>query len=168
MTSIYLSYLIRRTLPASGLAGLGSALGRIRPGLDEDHFSFSDRKPSNSMLGPAKVPQTGVAFVNMTAPAGFLPSTVSTPKLEGLFLPRCVFVWSRRCGVSINKALKEWQPSKKVLNSANIVSWDRRGVSKLSNALCLHSARGLKAKILKSTEKNHVIQTNLFLENAKY
>ncbi len=73
MTSTYSSYLISCTLP--GLAGLGSALGRIRPGLDADpfKFSFSGRKPSNSMLGPVKVPQPGVALVNMTAPVGFCP-----------------------------------------------------------------------------------------------
>ena len=44
----------------------------------------------------------------------------------------------------------------------NIVSWDRSGFAKLSNALCLHSAIGWKAKILKGTEKNQVIQTNFW------
>ena len=166
MTSIYWSYLISCTLP--GLAGHDSALGRIRIGLDVDPLNFSDRKPSNSRLGPAKVPPPGVALVNMTAPAGSLPLTVSTPKLIRLFRPRCVFVRNRRCGVSIKKALKEWHPSKTVPNSANLVSWDRRGFANLSNAIYLHGARGLKVKILKSTENNQGIQTKLFLENAIY
>ena len=113
-TNTYWSYLISSMLP--GLPGHGSALGRIRPGLDADTLNFSDRKPSNSRLGPVEFPPPGVALVNMTAPAGSPPLTVSTPKLIRLFRPRCVFVRNRRCGVSIKKArkLEEWHPSKTV------------------------------------------------------
>ena len=100
-----------------------------------------------------KVPPPCVALANMTAPAGSLPLTISTPKLIRLFWPRCAFVLNRRCGVSFKKALKEWHPSKKVPNSANIVNRDRRGFAKLSNAIFLHGTRGLKVKILQSTEK---------------
>ena len=90
MTSIYLSYLISCTLP--GLAGLGSVPGRFRPGLAADPLSFSDRKASNSRLGPAKVPQQGVDLINMTSPAGSLPWTVKHTQTR-----RPVSVEARTC-----------------------------------------------------------------------
>ncbi len=82
----------------------------------------------------------GVALVNMTAPAGSLPVplTVSTPKLIRLFRPRCLFVRNRRCGVSIKKARKEWHPSKKVPNSAYIVSRGRKLEERVCKAFKCH------------------------------
>ena len=55
---------------ASLPAGLSSAPERFRSGVAAYPFSFSDKKPSNSRLGPAKLPQPGVDLVNMTASAG--------------------------------------------------------------------------------------------------
>ena len=45
--------------PLSCMPGLPSAPGRVRPGLSADPFGFGNRKPPNSRLGPAKVPQPG-------------------------------------------------------------------------------------------------------------
>ncbi len=45
---------------------------------------------------------------------------------------------------------------KKVLNSAHIESWDRRGFVQFFNAICLDGARYLKAKFLKGTERHQV------------
>ena len=154
MTSLYLCYLRCCTLP--GLAGLCSALGRIRSGLAADPFSLNHRKASNARLGPAKIPQPCVDLVNMTAPAGSLPWTVSTSKLEGLYLSRGVLVRNCWCWVSIKEARKQWHSSEKILNPANIESWDRGRFIQFSYAICLHCARNWQAKILKGTEEHEV------------
>jgi hypothetical protein len=80
----------------AGLSGLPSAPGGFRPGLSADHFRFCDRKPSNSRLGPAKVPQPVDDLMNMAAPAWCRALTVSTPEFEGLLLLCSVLVVNGR------------------------------------------------------------------------
>ncbi len=135
---IYLSYLFRCNLP--GLPGLCSTPGRIRSGGLADPFGFCDRKPCDSWLGSAKVPQPGVDLVNMAAPARFLAWSVSTAECKGLLPSRSILVWNSRCGVSVKKARKQWHPPKKVLNSADIECRDRRGLVQLPNSICLQMA----------------------------
>ena len=149
---IYLSYFLRCNLP--GLPGPHSTLGRIRSGRSADPFGCCDRKPCDSRLGPAKVPQPGVDLVNMAAPARSLAWSVSTAERKGLLLSRSILVWNSRCCVSVKKARKEWHPPKKVLNSADIEGRDRRGLVQLPNSICLHGASGLKVQILKGTKEH--------------
>jgi hypothetical protein len=147
-----LSYLVNSTLP--GLPGFCSAPGRFRPGLSAYPFGFSDRKPADSRLGPAKVPQPGVDFVNVTAPARSLACSVSTAVFKGLLLSRSILVRNSICGVSVKEARKEWPPPKEVLNSANVEGRDRRGLVQLPNSIGLHGARDLKVQIPKWTEEH--------------
>ncbi len=118
---IHLSYSFSSTL--AGLPGLPSAQGCFGPGFSADYFCFSDWKPANSRLRPAKVPQPGVDFINMASPAwSWARLTVSTSKFEGLFLACSVLVRNGSCGVPVKKAGKEWNPPKEVPYPANIQS----------------------------------------------
>ena len=71
MTGKYQVYVCHIWSTARFLAVFGfcTAPGRFRPGLSAHPFGFCDRKPADSRLGPAKVPQPGVDLVYVTAPA---------------------------------------------------------------------------------------------------
>ncbi len=130
------------------------APGRFGPGKSANLFGFDHRKPTNTRLGPAKVPQPGVDLIHMAAPARSLASAVSTPEFEGLLLSRSVLVWNGRRG---KKARKERHPPKKVLCPTDIESRDRRGFIQLPNSVRFHGPSGMKAKILKRTEENQAM-----------
>ena len=158
MTGIYQVYTCHISSAVRFLAVRVPAAHRAesacRSGRLEDPFGFCDRKPCNSRLGSAKVPQPGVDLVNMAAPARSLAWSVSTAERKGLLLSRSILVWNSRCCVSVKKARKEWHPPKKVLNSADIEGRDRRGLVQLPNSICLHGASGLKVQILKGTKEH--------------
>ncbi len=61
----------------------------------------------------------------------------------------------------MKKARKEWHPPKNVFCPTNIESWDRGGFIQLPHSVCLHGARGVKAKILKGAEENQ-LDMNVF------
>ena len=63
---IYYAYLMRWSL-ASPLS-CPSALGSLRRGLPSELLSFGHREAAHARLGPSKVPQPGLALVNMAAP----------------------------------------------------------------------------------------------------
>ncbi len=168
MTGIYQVYTCHISSAARFLAVWVPAARRAESDLDArlilSFFCDSDQKPCDSRLGPAKVPQPGVDLVNMAAPARSLARSVSTAECKGLLLSRSILVWTlnSRCGVSVKKALKEWNQPKKVLNSADIEGRDRRGLVVQfpnSKSICLHGAKGLKVQILKGT-KEHKVKSN--------
>ncbi len=71
-------------------------------------FCFWYKKPSNSRLGPAKVPQPGVDLINIAAPMWCRALTICAPEFKGLLLLCSVLVWYGRGSVAIKEALKEY------------------------------------------------------------
>ena len=92
MTCIYYSYSMRRSL-ASPLS-CPSALGSLRPRLPSDLLSFGHREASHARLGPSKVPQPGVALVNMAAPPRGRARTIGTAALKSVPLTAAVLMWN--------------------------------------------------------------------------
>ena len=105
-----------------------------------DLLHFSNRETGNTRLGPAKVPQPSVDLINMAASARSLARSVSTAKCKVPTLSCSVLIWNGGGGVAIKEARKEWNPTKKVLNLANIESRNRGGIKKLSDSV-MHSLR---------------------------
>ena len=150
----YVSSILHSTL--AGPPGLPGALCRRTPAPLADLLSFSNRETGNSRLGPAKVPQPSVDLIYMAPSARSLARSVSTAECEVSFLPSSVLVWNGGGGAAIKEAWKEWNPTKNVLNLANVESRYRGGLVKLSDSVELHGASERQAKVFKCAEKNQV------------
>ena len=93
-----------------------------------DLLRFSNRETGNTRLGPAKVPKPSVVLIYMAASARSLSRSVSTAEFEVPTLSCNVLVWNGGGGAAIKEAWKEWNPTKNVLNLANVESRNRLGL----------------------------------------